>query len=85
MSTINNLLISVTEGYMINGLLEGFARIIDDQGNVQKGYFSSQMSKQTRTGKPLKSTLISRPYGKWMHHDNQGKPITPDGLYKGDI
>ena len=41
---VNNHAQRIMEGNMKNGRIDGFARIIDEVGNIQKGFFGPQMS-----------------------------------------
>ena len=81
----------LNEGQIWKGNFEGFVRSIDASGGCQLGYWSTRVSMGNRAPSTFKtdhlkaqSPIISRPFGKWAHYDTTGKPIGPEGIYRGD-
>lgn len=76
---------SVIEGEMKQGHFEGFSRSIDSEGRCTAGFYSTILSQRLRGGKKAQnSTIMSRPYGKWVEYSQDGFEIHTAGLYRGD-
>jgi len=72
-----NYIISMTEGQLQNGLISGFSRSHDSEGECKVGFWKTHLSNE-------KFTYVSRPYGKFAHYYKDGSFKTPDGLYFGN-
>lgn len=62
---------------MRNGLLCGFSRIHDNEGECKLGYWDIK-------GLGADQVIVSRPHGKFAHYFKDGSFRTPDGLYNGN-
>lgn len=72
-----NFVVSMSEGQFKNGLLQGFARCHDHEGECRVGYW-----KALSIGDGVQ---VSRPYGKFAHYYKDGSFKTPDGIYQGNF
>lgn len=59
--------------------MEGFGRILDNQGNVQQGFYSTAQGRLEGEAEPR-----SRPFGKWMQI-NAGVKVNVPGVYRGTV
>ena len=71
-----NYVISLTEGQFKNGLIFGFSRSHDSEGECKIGFWKIEKSAD--------KAWVSRPYGKFSHYFKDGSFKSPDGLYRGD-
>lgn len=65
------------EGQIRNGLLSGFSRTLDNEGECKLGYWTTKEI-------PGQENIIARPFGKFAHYFKDGSFRTPDGLYHGN-
>ena len=72
---VHNYVVSMIEGQLVGGLIHGFARIHDSEGECKIGFW--------KTEKSLNKNAVSRPHGKFAHYFKDGSFKTPDGIYKG--
>lgn len=71
-----NFVLQICEGQIRNGLLCGFSRIHDNEGECKVGYWNIKQFGP--------ETIVSRPYGKFAHYFKDGSFRTPDGIYHGN-
>ena len=69
-----NYIISMSEGQLELGLLSGFCRILDSEGECKIGFWKIQKNKDA---------WVSRPYGKFAQYFKDGSFKSPDGIYHG--
>lgn len=71
-----NFVISMTEGQFKNGLICGFSRSHDSEGECKIGFWKIEKSAD--------KVWVSRPYGKFAHYFKDGSFKTPEGIYHGN-
>ena len=87
-----NFILQLSEGQIRNGMLCGYSRTHDNEGECKVGYWSimefdsvaPRADPPSQLPQSSQKLVVSRPYGKFAHYFKDGSFRTPDGLYFGN-